>query len=317
MVTQNTQNTENLNTSGLQAIVSLTDNGHACAREGYPIMLLRKSAINKKWLASLRFTPLPKLEGREPIEPLQDHHNILRVLREGYVYILAGTEAKKDYISCYEVLNGGILREKLPEDFELDGKAQFPARCIADNHFVPASFISVDISANSLKEKPFLWIAYSRYAWNKTTRNYYKNSQDLARFSKVDLATFIQSPQSHPRGVSLTDGTIFNNILEFIPYVSRKVQYLPNYKQWIDHKIHFIDFVQTKKNEYRKPVGAIILEDVLAMAEELNFQRLAEVNYTGDYKLHNKADVKKGNLPYEYNELHTPQGQYKKLNWHY
>ncbi|MBI0032266.1 hypothetical protein H3S75_13605, partial [Gilliamella sp. B14384G15] len=60
--------------------------------------------------------------------------------------------------------------------------------------------------------------------------------------------------------------------------------------------------------------GAVILEDPLGMIEDLNFQRLAEVNYTGDAKLHNKID-NKSDIPYEYHEFHTPEGQYKKLNY--
>lgn len=312
-----TENQQKVDTSGVQAIVSLTDNGHACVREGYPLLLLRKSAINRTWLPSLSLASPPKLGDREPAEPLQDHLEILRVLREGYVYILAGTEAQKNYIGCYEVLEGGILREKLPDDFELDGKAPLPVRCVDDNHYVPASFISVDISNNTLKETPFLWIAYSRYAWNKNTRDYYKNAQgaNLARFSKIDVASFIQSPSNHPRGISLTNENAFDNILEFMPYVSSKVQYLPNYKNWVEQKVHFTRFVQIRENQYSKPVGAIVLEDVLGMAEELNFQRLAEVNYTGDFKLHNKVDEKSFDIPYEYHELHTQQGQYKKLNY--
>ena len=98
------ENTQNVDTSSLSAIVSLTDNGHACVREGYPILLLRKSAVNKVWsspysqLFSFFDSSQYSLDDREPQEPLQDHNEVLRVLREGYVYVLAGTDNKKDYI---------------------------------------------------------------------------------------------------------------------------------------------------------------------------------------------------------------------------
>lgn len=314
------ENTQNVDTSSLSAIVSLTDNGHACVREGYPILLLRKSAVNKVWsslysqIFSFFDSSQYSLDDREPQEPLQDHNEVLRVLREGYVYVLAGTDNKKDYIRYYEVLEGGILREKAPEDLEIDNKDPFPTRCLADNHYVPASFISVDISNDELSDKPFLWIAYSRYPWNKQTRDYYKNSQDLARFTKIDLTSFIQAPDNHPRGIDLAGQHIFGKILEFIPYMTDKLSYLPNYQDKSQQRDPFINFINARKSQYKKPVGAVILEDPLGMVEDLNFQRLAEVNYTGDAKLHNKID-NKSDIPYEYHELHTPEGQYKKLNY--
>lgn len=321
-------NEKHVDTSDIQAITSLTDNGHACVREGYPILLLRKSVIHREWgvpkalqIATPENSELggifqtPKLEGREPTESFKDHYDILRVLRKGYVYVLAGTESKKDFIRYYQVLEGGILRESSPEDFESGGEVPFPERCLADNHFIPASFISVDISEASLKEAPFLWIAYSRYAWNKTTRDYYKKSQDLTRFTKVDLTSFIQSPGDHLRGLSLKEGTLFYYILEFLSYTSKKVGYLPNYKKWSDKVKPFTDFVKMREKEHNKQIGAVVLEDVLGVAEDLNFQRLAEVNYTGDINLDNEIIPGKSNIPYRYNELHTTQGQYKKLNY--
>ncbi|RKS84429.1 hypothetical protein DES39_2168 [Orbus hercynius] len=315
------EKTQGIDASGTAAIASLTDNGHACEREGYPILLLRKSAVNKAWASA--YSPLFSrlnasqliLDGREPKEPLQDHNDVLRVLREGYVYVLAGTAAKKEYIRYYEVLEGGILREKAPEDLEVDDRAPFPVRCLADNHYVPASFISVDISNDELNDKPFLWVAYSRYPWNKETRDYYKNSQDLARFSQIDLKSFIQMPDKHPRGIDLSNEFVLSNILEFSPDIYGKLRYLPNYQDKIEQRVPFTHFINARKYQYKKTVGAIILEDALGMAEDLNFQRLAEVNYTGDFKLHNKIDAKKSDIPYEYHELHTPEGQYKKLNY--
>ena len=314
------ENSQNVDTSSLSAIVSLTDNGHACVREGYPILLLRKSAVNKVWsspysqLFSFFDSSQYSLDDREPQEPLQDHNEVLRVLREGYVYVLAGTDNKKDYIRYYEVLEGGILREKAPEDLEIDNKDPFPTRCLADNHYVTASFISVDISNDDLSDKPFLWIAYSRYPWNKQTLDYYKNSQDLARFTKIDLTSFIQAPNNHPRGIDLANQSIFSKILEFTPHMTDKLSYLPNYQDKSKQSAPFINFINARKSKYKKPVGAVILEDPLGMVEDLNFQRLAEVNYTGDAKLHNKID-NKSDIPYEYHELHTPEGQYKKLNY--
>ncbi|WP_392560325.1 toxin VasX [Orbus mooreae] len=316
-----TENTQRVDTSSVSAIASLTDNGHACEREGYPILLLRKSAVNKAWaspyspLFSLLKSSQLSLDDREPKEPLQDHNEVLRVLREGYVYILAGTANKKEYIRYYEVLEGGILREKAPEDLEVDDRAPFPVRCLADNHYVPASFISVDISNDELNDKPFLWIAYSRYPWNKETRDYYKNSQDLARFSQIDLKSFIQAPDGHSRGIDLSSEFILGNVLEFTPNICGKLRYLPNYQDKSEQRVPFTHFINARKYQYKKTVGAIILEDALGMAEDLNFQRLAEVNYTGDFKLHDKIDDKKSDIPYEYHELHTPEGQYKKLNY--
>lgn len=295
-----------------QKIDSLNTNGHACERHGYPIFLLRKSAINPKWSTSkIHDSVIPSLDDREPAEKFQDHQSILRPLREGYVYVLGGkSESQKDYISYYQVVEDGILLEKRPEDLEKEKSEPLPETCTVNNHFVPASFITVELNDKLLQKNPYLWIAYSRYPWNKKARNHYKKTTQLARFTKIDLTSFCQSPTSNTRGVELTNWSL--PILEFLPNLSGKTQYLPNYKDRKKQQELYANFVSNYESKSGKKVGGIVLEDHLGLLEDLNFQLNVENNFTGDQKLDSKTDKNSELYPYTYNKLFSEEIIHKK-----
>ena len=295
-----------------QKIDSLNTNGHACERHGYPIFLLRKSAINPKWSTSkIDDSVIPSLDDREPAEKFQDHQSILRPLREGYVYVLGGkSESQKDYISYYQVVEDGILLEKRPEDLEKEKSEPLPETCTVNNHFVPASFITVELNDKLLQKNPYLWIAYSRYPWNKKARNHYKKTTQLARFTKIDLTSFCQSPTSNTRGVELTNWSL--PILEFLPNLSGKTQYLPNYKDRKKQQELYANFVSNYESKSGKKVGGIVLEDHLGLLEDLNFQLNVENNFTGDQKLDSKTDKNSELYPYTYNKLFSEEIIHKK-----
>lgn len=290
-----------------------SDNHHACIRDGYPILFTRKSALDSRW-TGLISQSVPALDNnREPTEELQDHRGVLRILREGYVYVLAGTPEKKEYIGYYEVVTGGILREKAPDDLILDEATPLPDSCTVNNHYVNASFFCITVGPKLLKEKPFLWVAYSRYPWDKKARDYYQNGGDLSRFSQINLTQFMASPSTHPRAIDITDGSSLMNILEFNPFPTQKTLTLPNYSakysQFDLYRKYLISAVSKLRNS---KIGAIVLEDPFGVIEDLNFQRNVESNYTGDPKLDLKTDDNSPNYPYVYNSLFSEESIHKK-----
>lgn len=268
----------------------------ACGRHGLPVFLLRQAVITKNNHSNSDVDPIYQtladyasqldFKHRMPQETLTQYHYLLRTLRNGYVYVMQqGKELDSRMLDAYECIDGAL---RLKDAFSLSGTEPRPLSkaCQDSCHSIPASFIHLD-------EKRFTqaWVAYSSQPWSTQTINNYLKQQDplaLSRFTHItSLNQFKTSPAQAcgQRAVPFKD--IFgysydapinqqSNVLEF-----RFDRLLPNFES-----VHPFHSLKAQRARYAYQVNslytsrenasscAIVLEDTLGIAEELNAQRL-------------------------------------------
>ncbi|WP_392561770.1 hypothetical protein RHO12_11695 [Orbus sturtevantii] len=275
----------------------------ACQRHGLKVFLLRQAIIAKNktdgspngepiylelahYMAQLNFT------GRMPDETLSDYQYILRTIRDGYVYVMQqhGTDSASRVIEAYESIDGALRRKNA---YSLPGSKPrpLPKACRNLHHSVPAAFIHLDE-----QQYTEAWIGYSQRPWSKETIDGYLTEQDvtaLSRFSHVDLTTFKQdqSAATNNRAVPFADifGYLGDNnvsppskVLEFrfakdsLPYFDSVDGFNSRQAERTRYASHVHDLYKKDKSVSS---SAIVIEDLFAIAEELNGQRIKFCDY--------------------------------------
>ncbi|MDM3887206.1 T6SS effector BTH_I2691 family protein, partial [Pseudomonas sp. BCRC 81390] len=187
---------------------------HFCERSGLPILLLREA-----------YAPRPDTE--RPYRLAHDseitfhpmHTDQLRLLRQGYVYVLLDREIWQ----AYEVAAAGTLKRFPVSQMPLAPPRPVPQWCATEGHDVIASFINID---TLLYRKA--WIAFANDPWPRVVLDRYRQgiaSGDpgaLARFVEVDLDTARNDPAS--LGIAMTDSFRFGleDVLEFSTFSSAR-----------------------------------------------------------------------------------------------
>ncbi|WP_392562128.1 hypothetical protein RHO12_01160 [Orbus sturtevantii] len=275
----------------------------ACQRHGLKVFLLRQAIIAKNktdgspngepiylelahYMAQLNFT------GRMPDETLSDYQYILRTIRDGYVYVMQqhGTDSASRVIEAYESIDGALRRKNA---YSLPGSKPrpLPKACRNLHHSVPAAFIHLDE-----QQYTEAWIGYSQRPWSKETIDGYLTEQDvtaLSRFSHVDLTTFKQdqSAATNNRAVPFADifGYLGDNnvsppskVLEF-RFAKDSLPYFDSVDGFNSRQAERTRYASNVHDLYKKDKSvsssAVVLEDPFAIAEELNGQRAAKLNF--------------------------------------
>lgn len=250
-----------------------------CQRKGTPFFLVRQSVI-KRNMSNIEWSKgIPALSGRKPSKELTQHEYSLRMLREGYVYVLFDRAGERKLMG-YEVTSKGALRHrsiKHMKEFEIEKLAE---SCTHYHHYLPAIFANIDVMNDTV------WIAYSRRAWSKKTEDYYRTvGSNLERFTKVVI-----NDESRQDPSKLTKGNSFDfadlldekkspNLPEFIYEKETLMSQFPTahdfYSYADNEKIKELNRVVNKLQRDNKcKIGCVVLEDTFGIAEELNAQRL-------------------------------------------
>jgi hypothetical protein len=151
-----------------------------CKRVGYPIFLVRKAVITKGCKPINGSQNICSLGEREPQVSLETHEYVDRTLRKGYVYILAQSKAGEWEYMGYEVTSSGALRHKTIHDMKERNIKEIPISCHKEGHRIKGSFITIDTTVYEGEA----YVAYTRRAWSKSTRdNYIKLVQQQHRLT--------------------------------------------------------------------------------------------------------------------------------------
>ncbi|MEM5435482.1 T6SS effector BTH_I2691 family protein [Paraburkholderia diazotrophica] len=154
----------------------------ACERQGIPVL-------------PLRYAPTPAIGAKynKGIEA-QFQDNNLRVLRQGYVYVLFDRKVWQ----AYQVTPEGALRQFDPLQPPPGPAQPLSKACISEDHDIPASFINLD-SRYSVAQ-----IAFANDPWPKKVLDDYRTGKSPAtRFSTYNIAQFRTDPSK--AGVAKTD----------------------------------------------------------------------------------------------------------------
>lgn len=255
---------------------SLPSDCKVCKRKGLPIFLLRYAALPNIELHS-DYQKLKTIARCNHLE-LKNHIYVTRMLRRGYIYAMAQL---KEHPSikiwlAYEVTPAGSLRQFDPYIMPVMPPEELDeTRCISNNDDVPGSFINID------EEKyTEAWIAFSDIPWDEQTLSYYEQSDaDLQRFSHVVVATFKSDPSSHPQGITIDpspDGSFFRQIPEFRWSKNDKEEPIDSFSGFYPkgHKLSAYALRIAEMNgQYGCNIGALILEDSMGLASEINHYR--------------------------------------------
>lgn len=281
----------------------------SCGRHGLRVFLLRQAVISKNktdtdpvgdviyqelgdYAKRLSFT------GRIPDEELQEYHYILRTIRDGYIYVIQqkDDDIESRILQAYEVIEGS-LRRKATHNITGSKPRTLAKACQYLYHSIPSMFLHLD-EQNYTKA----WIAYSPRPWSKSTISDYlleQNTTALSRFTQVDLTTFEQNQTKATNNRSVPFDEVFgypflnpaysspSKVLEFrfadgdlpnfnsvVPFASRLTQ----------REIYgnYVQDLYRIPNQAKHKSAAIVLEDTLAIAEELNAQRASKLQFYND-----------------------------------
>ncbi|TEA27059.1 toxin VasX, partial [Candidatus Schmidhempelia bombi] len=279
-----------------------------CKRKGFPIFLVRKAVIPEKFKGIDWSKDTCSLGEREPSVGLKSHKYVYRTLRKGYVYILAQNKAGVwEYIG-YEVTPSGALRHKTIHDMKERNIKEIPSECHKGAHHINGAAITIDTSIY----QGDAYIAYTRRAWSKATRDYYINlaqqtshqgqtsahsdvGHELKRFSKIRLTQrHDQKPEElspEGRSFSFSDFDKNKELLE-LACTAKEIGHVRaqddvktyNFSQYLftsQHPFNSLKLEESDKNykqcqtvlQEMKNYATLVLEDSFGVAEELSYQR--------------------------------------------
>ncbi|MDZ5110268.1 toxin VasX [Pseudomonas putida] len=133
---------------------------NACGRSGLPILLLREAYAPRPDTGR----PYRLADDSEIIfHPM--HTDQLRLLRQGYVYVLLDQEIWQ----AYEVAAEGTLQRFPVSQMPLGPPRSLPKVCATEGHDVIASFINID---TLLYRKA--WIAFANDPWPRAVLDRYR-----------------------------------------------------------------------------------------------------------------------------------------------
>ena len=251
---------------------------NACERSGLPILLLREA-----------YAPRPdtgrpyRLADDSEIVFHPMHTDQLRLLRQGYVYVLLDQEIWQ----AYEVAAEGTLQRFPVSQMPLGPPRSLPKVCATEGHDVIASFINID---TLLYRKA--WIAFANDPWPRAVLDRYRqgiaNSDPgtLARFVEVDLNTARNDPAS--LGIAMTDSFRFGleQVLEFSTFSSARFTsahgFYSRLGRWHETRTHVRNVIQ--QEQLPNGLLALTLPDPVGMVMELNAQRAGWVQALQEWR---------------------------------
>ncbi|WP_177339534.1 T6SS effector BTH_I2691 family protein [Pseudomonas sp. Leaf58] len=253
---------------------------NACERSGLPILLLREA-----------YAPRPdtgrpfRLADDSEITFHPMHTDQLRLLRQGYVYVLVDQEVWQ----AYEVAAEGTLRRFAVSPIPLGPPRPLPTWCATEGHTVIASFINID---TLLYRKA--WIAFANDPWPRAVLDRYRNGiaandpDTLARFVEVGLETARNDPAS--LGIAMTDTFRFglDNVLEFSTFSSNRFTSVHGFYsrlgRWQETHNHVRKVIQQEQLPNGVLALALTLPDPVGMVMELNAQRTGWVRAMQEWR---------------------------------
>ena len=251
----------------LQAAPNPTGNCNACERTGIPILPLR--------LAVMPVTDGLKQHGALRHQSIQ---TALRVLRQGYVYVLLDREIWH----AYQVTPEGYLRQFNPYAMPRAKPEPLASACLTAGHDLRAAFINIDTA--TYKQA---WIAFSQDPWPKATLDAYRAGKYAdgkplpadyrQRFRMINLATLKDDPTADAQALALEHG---DEVQHHVAEYAMGTRDFGSVHEW--HPRHArLQAMQAhlrmleKQHELAKGIAGLILPDPVGMAAELNSLRLS------------------------------------------
>ena len=250
-----------------QAAPSPTGTCSACERTGLPILPLR--------LAIMPVTDGLKQHGALSHKSVQ---TALRVLRQGYVYVLLD----KEIWHAYQVTPEGYLRQFNPFSMPRAEPEPLAKACLDAGHDLRSAFINIDTAAHKQA-----WIAFSQDPWPKATLDAYRTGKHAdgkalpadyrQRFRVINLITLKQDPTGGDQALALEHG---DDLHQHVAEYAIGTRDFGSVHDW--HPRHErLEAMQArlrmleKQHGLAKGVAGLILPDPVGMAAELNSLRLS------------------------------------------
>ncbi|WP_054889960.1 T6SS effector BTH_I2691 family protein [Pseudomonas sp. NBRC 111129] len=240
---------------------------NACGRIGLPILLLREAYAPRpdaghlfRWASDSEITYHPM------------HTDQLRLLRQGYVYVLLDQATWQ----AYAVAADATLQRFPVSQMPLGPPRPLPKWCATAGHDVIASFINIDTSLYRTA-----WVAFANDPWPRTVLDRYRKAiaqsdpATLARFVEVDLHRARNDPAS--LGIAMTDSFRFGmeGVLEFSTFSSARFTSAHGFYSRLGRWSETHNYLRTVIAREQLPNGvlALTLPDPVGMVVELNAQR--------------------------------------------
>lgn len=240
---------------------------NACGRIGLPILLLREAYAPRpdaghlfRWASDSEITYHPM------------HTDQLRLLRQGYVYVLLDQATWQ----AYAVAADATLQRFPVSQMPLGPPRPLPKWCATAGHDVIASFINIDTSLYRTA-----WVAFANDPWPRTVLDRYRKAiaqsdpATLARFVEVDLHRARNDPAS--LGIAMTDSFRFGmeGVLEFSTFSSARFTSAHGFYSRLGRWSETHNYLRTVIAREQLPNGvlALTLPDTVGMVVELNAQR--------------------------------------------
>ncbi|SUD77741.1 T6SS effector BTH_I2691 family protein [Pseudomonas putida] len=240
---------------------------NACGRIGLPILLLREAYAPRpdaghlfRWASDSEITYHPM------------HTDQLRLLRQGYVYVLLDQATWQ----AYAVAADATLQRFPVSQMLLGPPRPLPKWCATAGHDVIASFINIDTSLYRTA-----WVAFANDPWPRTVLDRYRKAiaqsdpATLARFVEVDLHRARNDPAS--LGIAMTDSFRFGmeGVLEFSTFSSARFTSAHGFYSRLGRWSETHNYLRTVIAREQLPNGvlALTLPDPVGMVVELNAQR--------------------------------------------
>ncbi len=240
---------------------------NACGRIGLPILLLREAYAPRpdaghlfRWASDSEITYHPM------------HTDQLRLLRQGYVYVLLDQATWQ----AYAVAADATLQRFPVSQMPLGPPRPLPKWCATAGHDVIASFINIDTSLYRTA-----WVAFANDPWPRTVLDRYRKGiaqsdpATLARFVEVDLHRARNDPAS--LGIAMTDSFRFGmeGVLEFSTFSSARFTSAHGFYSRLGRWSETHNYLRTVIAREQLPNGvlALTLPDPVGMVVELNAQR--------------------------------------------
>ncbi|WP_155627476.1 T6SS effector BTH_I2691 family protein [Burkholderia cepacia] len=258
---------QTLTRAGRQTVPNPTGDCSACQRTGVPILPLR--------LAVMPVTQGLKRHGTLHHASIQ---TALRVLRQGYVYVLLDEKIWHGY----QVTPEGYLRQCNPFAMPRAKPEPLSKACVDAGHDLRAAFINIDTTAYKQA-----WIAFAQDPWPKATLDAYRtgkhaNGKPLPagyrqRFKVISLAVLKADPEANNQALALEHGDALH---EHVAEYAANTRDFGSVHTW--HPRH--PRAQAMRAQLRilekqhglaNGVAGLILPDPVGMAAELNSLRLS------------------------------------------
>ncbi|MEN5158325.1 T6SS effector BTH_I2691 family protein [Achromobacter spanius] len=250
-----------------QATPNPTGNCAACERTGLPIL-------------PLRLAVMPATDGlkRHATATHTSIQTALRVLRQGYVYVLLD----KKIWHAYQVTPEGYLRQFNPFSMPRAEPEPLATACLDAGHDLRTAFINIDTAKHKQA-----WIAFSQDPWPKETLDAYRSGKYADetplpvdyrdRFSVINLFTLKEDPTGGHQAIALEHGA---DLHQHVAEYAIGTNDFGSVHGW--HPRHArLEAMRAqlrmleKQHGLAKGVAGLVLPDPVGMAAELNNLRLS------------------------------------------